>query len=81
MGWVGLDVPLQTYAKTTGVGPALAGAAVSGAGAYLGGHLTEARKVASRHPACDEPSQRAWRAHLPNTASSTCFLGAGAASA
>ena len=30
---------------------ALAGAAVSGVGAYLGGHLTEARKVASHHPA------------------------------
>ncbi len=32
---------------------ALLGAAVSGAGAYLGGHLTEARKVASHHPAYD----------------------------
>ena len=30
---------------------ALLGAAVSGAAAYLGGHLTEARKVASHHPA------------------------------
>ena len=29
---------------------ALLGAAVSGVGAYLGGHLTEARKVASHHP-------------------------------
>ncbi|GAA2149651.1 hypothetical protein GCM10009844_29540 [Nocardioides koreensis] len=38
----------------TGAGLALAGAAVSGLGAYLGGHLTEARKVASRHPAYDE---------------------------
>jgi hypothetical protein len=37
-----------------GVRRALAGAAVSGAGAYLGGHLTEARKVASRHPAYDD---------------------------
>ena len=32
---------------------ALLGAAVSSAGAYLGGHLTEARKVASHHPAYD----------------------------
>ena len=30
---------------------ALAGTAVSGVGAYLGGHLLEARKVGSRHPA------------------------------
>jgi Predicted membrane protein (DUF2231) len=35
----------------SGVRLALAGAAVSGAGAYLGGHLVEARKVASRHRA------------------------------
>lgn len=33
---------------------ALAGAAVSGFGAYLGGHLTEARKVATHHPAYGE---------------------------
>jgi hypothetical protein len=32
---------------------ALLGAAVTSAGAYLGGHLTEARKVASHHPAYD----------------------------
>ena len=32
---------------------ALAGAAISGVGAYLGGHLTEARQVASHHPAYD----------------------------
>ncbi len=38
----------------TGARLALAGAAVSGAGAYLGGHLAEARKVASRHRAYDE---------------------------
>jgi hypothetical protein len=38
----------------TGVRLALAGAAVSGVGAYLGGHLTEARHVASRDPAYDE---------------------------
>jgi uncharacterized membrane protein len=36
---------------------ALVGAALSGFGAYLGGHLTEARKVGSRHPAYqDGPS-------------------------
>ncbi len=33
---------------------ALAGATVSAVGAYLGGHLTEARKVASRHPAYED---------------------------
>jgi hypothetical protein len=32
---------------------ALAGAAVSGVGAYLGGHLAAARKVGSRHPTYD----------------------------
>ena len=37
-----------------GVGLALAGATVSGVGAYLGGHLAAARKVSSRHPAFDE---------------------------
>jgi hypothetical protein len=36
-----------------GVRLALAGAALSGVGAYLGGHLTEARKVSSRDPAYD----------------------------
>jgi hypothetical protein len=35
---------------------ALAGAAVQGVGAYLGGHLAAARKVGSRHPAYGEPS-------------------------
>lgn len=34
-----------------GVRRALAGAAVSGVGAYLGGHLAAARKVGSHHPA------------------------------
>jgi hypothetical protein len=29
---------------------------VASVGAYLGGHLVEARKVASRHPAYDEPA-------------------------
>jgi hypothetical protein len=38
----------------TGARLALAGAAVSGAGAYLGGHLAEGRKVASRHRAYDD---------------------------
>jgi hypothetical protein len=37
---------------------ALAGATVSGVGAYLGGHLTEARKVASRHPAYEDVPSR-----------------------
>jgi uncharacterized membrane protein len=37
-----------------GVTLALAGAAMSGFGGYLGGHLTEARKVASHHPAYDD---------------------------
>jgi hypothetical protein len=40
--------------RNAGVGLALAGAAVSGVGAYLGGHLIGARKVASHHPAYDE---------------------------
>jgi hypothetical protein len=43
----------------TGVRLALAGASVSAVGAYLGGHLTEARKVASRHPAYDDASSAA----------------------
>jgi hypothetical protein len=34
-----------------GAGLALAGASVSGVGAYLGGHLVAARDVASHHPA------------------------------
>ena len=41
----------------TGVRLALAGAAVLGVAAYLGGHLTEVRNVASRHPAYDESEQ------------------------
>src|SRR6188508_948214 len=36
-----------------GVRLALAGAAVSGVGAYLGGHLAAARKVGTHHPAYD----------------------------
>ena len=36
-----------------GVRRALAGAVVSGAGAYLGGHLAAARKVGSHHHAYD----------------------------
>lgn len=38
---------------------ALAGAAVSGVGAYLGGHLAAARKVSSRHPAFSGTLQEA----------------------
>ena len=38
----------------TGARLALAGMAVTGVAAYLGGHLTAARKVASHHPAYDE---------------------------
>ena len=38
-----------------GVKLALAGAAVSGVGAYLGGHLVSVRKVGSHHPAYDGP--------------------------
>lgn len=41
----------------TGARLALAGAAVSAVGAYLGGHLVEARKVASHHPAYGESPQ------------------------
>jgi hypothetical protein len=37
-----------------GVRLALTGAAVSGVGDYLGGHLVSARKVGSHHPAYDE---------------------------
>ena len=37
----------------TGARLALAGAAVSGVGAYLGGHLAVARDVGSHHPAYD----------------------------
>jgi hypothetical protein len=38
---------------------ALAGAGVSGVGAYLGGHLAAARKVASHDPAFDGAGQGA----------------------
>lgn len=38
----------------TGARLALAGAAITAVGGYLGGHLAEARKVASHHPAYDE---------------------------
>lgn len=40
----------------SGVGLALAGAAVAGGGGYLGSHLAVARKLGSRHPAYDETS-------------------------
>lgn len=39
---------------STGARLALTGAVVSGVAAYLGGHLTEARHVASRDPAYDD---------------------------
>ncbi len=39
--------------RGAGVRLALAGGAISGVAAYLGGHLTEARGVASHHPAYD----------------------------
>ncbi len=42
--------------RGSGAGLALAGAAVAGVGAYLGGHLAAARKVGSRHPAYADPS-------------------------
>lgn len=38
---------------------AIAGSAVSGLGAYLGGHLAAARGMGSHHPAYDRPSARA----------------------
>ena len=41
-----------------GVALGLAGHAAVGVGGYLGGHLTEARKVGSRHPAFDDAPQR-----------------------
>ena len=40
----------------TGVGLALAGAAASAVGGYLGGHLASARKLGSHHPAYGEGS-------------------------
>src|SRR4051812_24777111 len=39
---------------STGARLALAGATVSGFGAYLGGHLAGARRVGSRHPAYED---------------------------
>ncbi|NED94939.1 (2Fe-2S)-binding protein [Phytoactinopolyspora alkaliphila] len=41
-----------------GVVLGLAGAAAASAAGYLGGHLTSARKVSSRHPAFERPSPR-----------------------
>lgn len=41
--------------RGAGVGLALAGAFVSSMAGYLGGHLVEARKLSSRHPALEEP--------------------------
>ena len=43
----------------TGVRLGLAGAALSGLGAYLGGHLAVARDVGSRHPSYREPEPEA----------------------
>ena len=51
--YVGSWVARRRGRHRTGARLALAGAAVSVAGAYLGGHLTEARRVASHHPAYD----------------------------
>ena len=42
--------------RGTGVRLAIAGAAFSGLGGYLGSHLALARKLGSRHPAYDEAS-------------------------
>lgn len=42
-----------------GVGLALAGAAISGVGGYLGGHLASARKVGSHHAAFTDDAQLA----------------------
>ncbi|NYD40909.1 DUF2231 domain-containing protein [Nocardioides panaciterrulae] len=47
----------------TGARLALAGAAVASFGAYLGGHLTEGRRVASHHPAYDEPGTNGGWSH------------------
>jgi hypothetical protein len=41
----------------TGAKLALAGAAIAGVGGYLGGHLTEARKVGSHDPAFDDADE------------------------
>jgi hypothetical protein len=52
-------VARQRGRHASGVRLALAGAAVSGVGAYLGGHLAAARKVGSRDPAYVEGSPEA----------------------
>jgi uncharacterized membrane protein len=41
----------------SGTALALAGGVVATAGGYLGGHLTEVRKVSSHHPAFDAPAR------------------------
>ena len=43
----------------TGAGLALGGLAIAGVGAYLGGHLTEGRRVATHHPAYDDTTPAA----------------------
>ncbi len=48
----------------SGVRLALVGATVSGVGAYLGGHLVAARKVASHHPAFDNRASAVPSAHV-----------------
>lgn len=45
--------------QAAGTRLALAGATAAAVGGYLGGHLTEARKVSSRHPAYDDPAYAA----------------------
>lgn len=45
----------------TGVRLAVAGAAISTVGGYLGGHLAQGRKVGSRHPAFDEAAPKVGR--------------------
>ncbi len=42
---------------STGARLALAGAAVTSVAAYLGGHLAEARNVATHHPAYDDTAR------------------------
>lgn len=57
--------------RGSGVRLALAGMAITTLGAYLGGHLTEARKVASRDPAYDESAAPTDLASQPTEESPT----------
>ncbi len=52
--YAGSWIARQRGRHGTGVKLALTGAAVSGVGAYLGGHLAAARQVSSHHPAFGE---------------------------